>query len=449
MRDTGDTRQSEAYDEVVTFVLQWDDQRSAAMRGEEVEQSSVDIRKLEMLVERYASRGVRSAFSRLIAADKEWAISFALESQRAGVQLPVKIDPVDGSWIDPNDQAKRASLLTRQLIELIRQEQGLVDVHLVERASISYARGLLINILGIAWALVPAVTYGLGTWAAFAFAAFRQKSRAMAIASVCYAAVPVVFASTAGIRDFPREDWRNELALMIWVVGPWFGGTAHAFLVRKKVFPAPMLVPSHTLAATKSMPQAHSPLMEAKEDGEHELTRLGVASSQQQVHGRDATPSKVNPVSDQITHTVPGHAFISYVREDAERVDRLQEILKSAGIRVWRDTDNLWPGQDWKIEITQAIKADGLAFIACFSTHSVSRERSFQHEELILAVEELRLRRPGKGWLIPVRFDDCELPHYDVGPGRTLGSLQWLDLFDDTWERGADRLVKAVLNILG
>src|SRR5579863_3164965 len=39
--------------------------------------------------------------------------------------------------------------------------------------------------------------------------------------------------------------------------------------------------------------------------------------------------------------------FISYVREDAAAVDRLQRRLEVAGIRVWRDTADLSPGEDW------------------------------------------------------------------------------------------------------
>ena len=40
-----------------------------------------------------------------------------------------------------------------------------------------------------------------------------------------------------------------------------------------------------------------------------------------------------------------GHAFISYVHEDAAEVDWLQQALESAGVPVWRDTVNLWPGE--------------------------------------------------------------------------------------------------------
>ncbi len=145
---------------------------------------------------------------------------------------------------------------------------------------------------------------------------------------------------------------------------------------------------------------------------------------------------------------VPGHAFISYVREDRKRVDRLQGILEAAGIKVWRDTANLWPGQDWKIEIRRAITTDSLAFIACFSENSQAREKSYQNEELILAVEQMRLRAPGQAWLIPVRFAECDIPAFDLGAGRTLDSLQRVDLLDASWEHGGARLVAAVLRIL-
>ena len=67
------------------------------------------------------------------------------------------------------------------------------------------------------------------------------------------------------------------------------------------------------------------------------------------------------------TDRVAGHAFISYVREDSPRVDRLQRALEAAGVRVWRDTADLWPGEDWRAKIRQAIVDGALVFIACFS----------------------------------------------------------------------------------
>ncbi len=143
-----------------------------------------------------------------------------------------------------------------------------------------------------------------------------------------------------------------------------------------------------------------------------------------------------------------GHAFISYVREDSHRVDQLQRTLEAAGIPVWRDTASLWPGQDWRAIIRRAITDNALVFIACFSRNSVARAVSYQNEELVLAIEQLRLRRPDDPWLIPVRFDECDIPDRDLGGGRTLASIQRADLFGSKARDNTARLVAAIVRIL-
>jgi hypothetical protein len=143
-----------------------------------------------------------------------------------------------------------------------------------------------------------------------------------------------------------------------------------------------------------------------------------------------------------------GHAFISYVREDERRVDRLQKLLEANGVPVWRDTARLLPGEDWKKEIRQAIAADNLAFIACFSKNSETREKSHQRDELLLAIEQLRLRSPDRPYLIPVRFDDCPIPDWEIGRGQTLRSLQWVDLFGKQREANSEKLLEGVQHIL-
>jgi hypothetical protein len=131
-------------------------------------------------------------------------------------------------------------------------------------------------------------------------------------------------------------------------------------------------------------------------------------------------------------------------------VDRLQSLLEAAEIKVWRDTANLWPGQDWKTEISRAINAGSLVFIACFSQSSVRRSTSYQFEELRLAAEEIRRRPPGQIWLIPARFSVCDLPDFDLGSGRTLDSLQRVDLLDEeSWDSGTSRIIATVRRTLG
>jgi Flp pilus assembly protein TadD len=146
---------------------------------------------------------------------------------------------------------------------------------------------------------------------------------------------------------------------------------------------------------------------------------------------------------------VAGHVFISYVREDKAHVDRLQRALEAAEIPVWRDTHDLWPGQDWKLMIRRAISEEALVFIVCFSEVSLGKARSYQREELLLAIEGLRLRSPEQPWLIPVRFDDCVIPDRDIGAGRTLTSIQHADLFGATLYEQTARLVVTVRAILG
>lgn len=144
-----------------------------------------------------------------------------------------------------------------------------------------------------------------------------------------------------------------------------------------------------------------------------------------------------------------GHVFISYRHEDSAKADWLQGILEGAGIRVWRDKAALWPGDDWRAVIRRAVTDGALVFLACFSAASIGRAQSWQNEELNLAAEQMRLRPPGEPWLIPVRFDDCEIPAYDLGAGRTLRSIQRGDLFGPDTGAQAARLVTAVQRILG
>jgi hypothetical protein len=176
---------------------------------------------------------------------------------------------------------------------------------------------------------------------------------------------------------------------------------------------------------------------------------LGSVRSRTQEDSLEVVVVKTGEQSRQGPRQRAGHVFISYVREDAHHVDQLQERLEAAGVRVWRDTAELWPGEDWRVKIRQAIEDGALVFIACFSQQSLSRRRSYQNEELTLAIDQLRQRPPEYPWLIPVRFDDCKIPDRDIGAGRTLASIQWADLFGGALDKGTGRLLAAILRILG
>lgn len=87
-------------------------------------------------------------------------------------------------------------------------------------------------------------------------------------------------------------------------------------------------------------------------------------------------------------------------------------------------------------------------FIACFSRHSAARQQSYQNEELLLTIGQLRQRHLNDPWLMPVRFDDCDIPDYDLGAGRTLASIHRADLFGPNREQAARRMLEAVQRLL-
>lgn len=145
------------------------------------------------------------------------------------------------------------------------------------------------------------------------------------------------------------------------------------------------------------------------------------------------------PEPDPVVTAGPNRTkvFISYVREDVEQVDALADALRAAGYDVWIDHVSLRPGMRWKTVIRDAIN-DGHYFIACFSPR-YWKLQSFMNEELIVAVERLRLMPRSRQWFIPVVLERTDLPDYAIGPNETLADLQYVDMSAD-WRAGVDAI---------
>lgn len=139
------------------------------------------------------------------------------------------------------------------------------------------------------------------------------------------------------------------------------------------------------------------------------------------------------------------HAFVSYVRENADQIDQLVLDLYKHGVDTWTDRD-IRPGQRWKLAIRDAIKG-GLSFIACFSAEAVSRDRSYMHEEITVAIEALREMPQDRCWFLPVLLSECEVPDRDIGAGHTLRDFQRVEMFPD-WDRGVTSIVSAIRQTL-
>jgi len=143
------------------------------------------------------------------------------------------------------------------------------------------------------------------------------------------------------------------------------------------------------------------------------------------------------------------HVFVSYVRDDDAEVDALCRVLDASQIPYWRDRTSLAPGDAWKSKIREAIQSGALVFLACFSDKSRARGKSTMNEELLLAIEEFRKMPPGRTWLIPVRFDDGDIPAFELGPNKMLSDLNFVDLFGDAYAAQAGALVTTIHKLMG
>lgn len=109
---------------------------------------------------------------------------------------------------------------------------------------------------------------------------------------------------------------------------------------------------------------------------------------------------------------------------------------------MWLDEQSLLPGVSWRESIRQAI-IGGDFFLACFSRGYVEKARTYMNEELILAIEELRLRSFQKSWFIPVILDDCILQDLAIRASDRLSDIQHVTLSDD-WNEGVKKILEVM-----
>ena len=133
-----------------------------------------------------------------------------------------------------------------------------------------------------------------------------------------------------------------------------------------------------------------------------------------------------------MTSKHPLKIFISYASGDRSKAQELHAYLAAQGTDPWLDTENLLPGQDWKIEISKALDETHLILL-CLSKTSVTRE-GYVQKEMRLALDRALEIPQGEIFLIPARFEEVELPF-------SLRDYQWVDLYT---ESGKKKLLKSL-----
>jgi len=78
--------------------------------------------------------------------------------------------------------------------------------------------------------------------------------------------------------------------------------------------------------------------------------------------------------------------FLSYAREDKQKVESLYQQLSDAGFRPWMDTKDILAGEKWPRSIRHALQQSQF-FLACLSLASVAK-RSYLRREFREALEK-------------------------------------------------------------
>jgi TolB-like protein len=119
--------------------------------------------------------------------------------------------------------------------------------------------------------------------------------------------------------------------------------------------------------------------------------------------------------------------FLSYAREDSAAAQRIAEALRTFGIEVWFDQEELRGGDSWDAKIRRQIKECAL-FLPLVSAQTEARSEGYFRREWKLAVDRTHDMGAGRAFLVPVVIDQTKEAGADV-PEEFL-RYQWIRLAD-------------------
>jgi formylglycine-generating enzyme required for sulfatase activity len=129
----------------------------------------------------------------------------------------------------------------------------------------------------------------------------------------------------------------------------------------------------------------------------------------------------------------PLRVFLCHSSNDKPAVRELYQKLRAESwIQPWLDEEELYPGQDWNLEIEKAVEVADVILV-CLSKGSTTKE-GYVQREIRIALDYADYKPEGTLYIIPVRLEECD-------PPRRLRVWQYADYFEGSRERGFQRLL--------
>ena len=126
-----------------------------------------------------------------------------------------------------------------------------------------------------------------------------------------------------------------------------------------------------------------------------------------------------------IPATPQGAVFLSYAREDAAAAQRISEALRSHGVKVWFDQNELRGGDAWDQKIRRQIR-ECVLFVPLISARTQERGEGYFRREWKLGVERTHDMAAGIAFLLPVSIDDT--PEHGASVPDEFLRVQWTRL---------------------
>ncbi|MFH0981569.1 MAG: toll/interleukin-1 receptor domain-containing protein [Planctomycetota bacterium] len=138
------------------------------------------------------------------------------------------------------------------------------------------------------------------------------------------------------------------------------------------------------------------------------LTARGLERAEE-LRARQASANMKNDAEEPRAAARPPAVFICYCKKDYQQATDLYDYLVAAGANPWLDRKDLVLGDNWEDEIKKAVTTADV-FVVCL--RSGFDEIGFRQKEVRWAKEALKLRPPGRGFIVPFMLEACGLPEW-------------------------------------